>query len=89
VAAHERIKAAARQAIRRVSEMPAYQLSTPVELEMVLGDSSMTAAAAMIPGVRRSGDRTISYTAPDAHTAYNLCRTALALIGTVVTRERG
>ena len=88
-AAHERIKTAARQAIRRVGEMPAYRLSTPVELEMVLGDSSMTAAAAIIPGVRRSGERTISYTAPDAQTAHNVCRTALALIGTVVTRERG
>ena len=86
--AHERIRTAACQVMRRVDEMPPYQLSTPVELEMVLGDSSMAAAAAAIPGVRRAGERSISYSAPDAQTAHNVCRIALALAGTVVTRQR-
>jgi D-aminopeptidase len=68
--------------------MEPYRLSTPVLLEMVLGDSSMAAAAACMPGVNRSGERTISYSAPDARTAHNVCRVALALAGTVVRRER-
>jgi len=33
---------------------------------MVFGDSSMAAAAAIIPRVNRSADRTIMYTAADA-----------------------
>jgi D-aminopeptidase len=55
---------------------------------MVLGDSSMAAAAASIPGVRRSAERTIAYTAPDAQTAHDVCRIALALAGIVARRER-
>jgi D-amino peptidase len=87
--AHARIRTVACTAMRRLREMPPYQLSTPVQLEMVLGDSSMAAAAAIIPGVQRSGERSISYTAPDAQTAHHVCRIALALAGTVATRERG
>ena len=87
-AAHERIRSAACRAIRRIAEMPPYQLSKPVELEMVLGDSSMAAAAGIIPGVRRAGERTITYSAPDAQTAHNVCRLALTLAGIVGTRER-
>ncbi len=68
--------------------MPAYQLPTPVELEMVFGDSSMAAAATIIPGVKRSAERTITYTAEDAQTAHNVCRVALALAGIVARRER-
>ena len=86
--AHERIRTAACRAMRRLSEMAPYRLPAPVLLEMVLGDSSMAAAAAVIPGVNRSGERKISYTAPDARTAHNVCRIALALAGTVVQRER-
>jgi D-amino peptidase len=86
--AHERIHGAACRAIRRIGELPAYQLAAPVELEMVLSDSSMAAAAASIPGVRRSAERTIAYTAPDAQTAHDVCRIALALAGIVARRER-
>jgi D-amino peptidase len=87
--AHDRIRTAACRAMRRLNDMQAYRLATPVLLEMVFGDSSMAAAAAGIPGMSRSAERTISYTAPDARTAYNICRIALALAGTVVRHERG
>jgi D-amino peptidase len=84
----ERIRMAACQAMRRLGEMSPYRLSTPVELEMVLGDSSMAAAAAEIPGMRRSDERAVAYTAPDATTAHNVCRIALACAGNVAQRER-
>ncbi|MBV9543802.1 MAG: M55 family metallopeptidase, partial [Chloroflexi bacterium] len=87
--AHERIRTAACTALRRLADMRPYQLSTPVRLEMVFGDSSMAAAAEIIPDVQRSGERSISYVAPDAQTAHNVCRIALELAGTVVQRQRG
>jgi D-amino peptidase len=87
--AHERIQTAACRALGRLSEMRPYELATPVRLEMVFGDSSMAAAAEIIPNVQRSGERTISYVALDAQTAHNVCRIALALAGAVVRRERG
>ena len=86
--AHDVIRTAAHQAVQRIKEMPPYKLPAPVELEMVLGDSSMAAAATMIPGVKRTSDRTITYTAPDAHSAHDVCRIALALAGLVARRER-
>jgi hypothetical protein len=48
----------------------------------------MAAAAARILGVRRAGDRAIAYTAPDAHTAHNVCRVALVLAGAAARNER-
>jgi D-amino peptidase len=86
--AHERIHAAACRAVERISQMRPYQLEPPVQLEMVLGDSSMAAAAARVPGVKRVGDRAIAYTAPDAQTAHDVCRVALVLAGAVARSER-
>ena len=86
--AHERIRTAACRAVQRIGEMAPYTLPTPLELEMVLNDSSMAAAAAMIPGVKRASDRSITYSAPDARTAHDVCRIALGLAGLVARRER-
>ena len=87
--AHERIRTAARRAVGRLSDMRPYALSTPVGLDMVFGDGSMAAIAARIPGVQRSSDRAITYQAPDAATAYDVCRIALMLAASVSQRERG
>jgi D-amino peptidase len=86
--AHERIRTAARLAVQRVSEMRPYVVETPIALEMVLGDSSMAAAACRIPGVERAGERSIRYSAPDPLTAMNVCRVALVLASAVVRNER-
>ena len=86
--AHERIRVAACRALERVSEMRPYHLRPPIELEMTLGDSSVAAAAARIPGVRRVGDRGVSYSASDALTAQNVCRLALLLAGAIARNER-
>ena len=83
----ERIRSAASRAIQRVSEMPPFQLAPPIKLEMVLGDSSMAAAAASIPGVERCDDRTVTYMAENAQAAYDVCRIALVLAGSVAQRE--
>lgn len=88
VTAHERIRTAACQALRRLNEMHAYQMPAPIRLEMVLADSSMATASARIPGVERVGDRGIIYSAPDAKTAYDVCRVALVLAGAVARQER-
>src|SRR5262249_21973965 len=86
--AHERIRVGACRALQRLSEMQPYRLSSPVELEMTLGESSMAAAAARVPGVHRVGDRGVSYSAADALTAQNVCRLALVLAGAVARNER-
>jgi D-aminopeptidase len=84
----ERIRTAASRAIQRLNEMPPFVLSSPVKLEMVLGDSSMAAAAASIPGVERCAERTVVYMAENAQLAYDVCRIALVMAGTVAQRER-
>jgi D-amino peptidase len=86
--AHERIRVGACRALERLSEMRPYQMTTPIHLEMTLGDSSMATAAARIPGVRRVDDRGVSYSAADALTAQNVCRLALVLAGAVTRNER-
>jgi D-amino peptidase len=84
----ERIRTAASRALQRVNEMQPFRLTLPIRLDMVLGDSSMAAAAASIPGVERCDDRTVTYTAESAQAAYDVCRLALVLAGTVAKRER-
>ena len=84
----ERIRTAACQAIRQLAEMRPYQLQQPLQLEMDFADSSMAASAARIPGVRRLGDRSVAYTANDAHDAHNVCRIALVLAGAIARNER-
>jgi D-amino peptidase len=86
--AHERIRVGACRALERLSDMQPYQLTAPIQVEMTLGDSSMAAAAARVPGVRRVGDRGVMYSADDALTTQNVCRLALVLDGAVARNER-
>jgi len=83
-----RIQSAAARAMQRVSDMPPFELALPIKLDMVLGDSSMAAAAASIPGVERCDQRTVTFQAENAQSAYDVCRIALALAGSVAQRER-
>jgi len=87
-AALERIRSAAARAIQGANAMPPFRLTLPIKLEMVLGDSSMAAAAASIPGVERCDERTVVYVADSARAAYDVCRIALVLAGGVAQRER-
>jgi D-amino peptidase len=84
----ELIQQAAKRAVERASEMQPYRLSLPIELEMVFNDSSLAASAARIPGAERRGDRVMSYSAPSAQEAYDVCSVALDLAGAVARRER-
>jgi D-amino peptidase len=84
----ERIQRAACEGLGELSSMAPYRLQTPVELEMVMGDSSMAAAIARIPGVERRGERAIRYVASDAQQAYDVCSVGLVLAGSVNQRER-
>jgi D-amino peptidase len=84
----ELIEQAACRAVQRAAEMKPYQLTTPIELEMTFGDSSMAAAASRIPHTERCGDRAMRYSAPSVQKAYDVCSIALVLAGTVARRER-
>jgi D-aminopeptidase len=55
---------------------------------MVLGDSSQAAAICRIPGVERTGDREVRYSAADAIGAMNVCRIGLVLAGAINRGER-
>jgi hypothetical protein len=50
--------------------------------------SSQAAAISRIPGVERSGDRAVCYSAPDALSAMNVCRIGLVLAGAINRGER-
>jgi D-aminopeptidase len=68
--------------------MQPYLLTSPVVLNMVLGDSSMAAAASRIPGMDRTGEREVTYRASNAQQLYDVCSIALVLAGDIARRER-
>jgi D-amino peptidase len=86
--AHERIRTAACQGIRKLDSLQPYRLELPIHLEMVFADSSMAAAAATIPGSERRGERGVAYVAPSAQIAHDVCTIALVLAGAVARGER-
>jgi D-amino peptidase len=85
--ATERIRRAASQAVKRLSEMKPYRLEAPIRLEMVWVDSSIAAEVSRIPGVQRCGDRATQFEAADMQTVADVCDIALVLAAGVVRRE--
>jgi len=77
--ARERIASGVKAAITHRSAMRQPRLSSPVTLEVELTRSNWADAAVMVPGVRRVGGRTVSYTAPDMPAAYRMSRLLLLL----------
>jgi D-amino peptidase len=71
----KRIREGARQAIERLGEFKPMEVTKPVTIEMDHYWSLEADLTALIPGVERTGDRTVRFQAPDALEAY---RTFLA-----------
>ena len=76
--AREQITAGVKVALlKRIARQPV-RLSLPITLEIELDELYHADQVALIPGMRRSG-RVVSYTAPDALTAYRVARLIMAL----------
>ncbi len=64
-ASQDAIRAGAKRALSRLSEMKPYVVSKPVRLEMDFIQALSADLASDIPGLERIGDRTLAYTGKD------------------------
>lgn len=64
------IREATAKALARLSQMKPYVMAGPIRMETDFKDSAMADAAAMTPGVERSGPRSCACTCKDAVEAY-------------------
>ena len=82
--ARERIWAGAREAVELVKgrKMKPFVVKPPIEVEIDMKDAGMADAALQMPGSKRKGARTITYSAPNALEAYKaiVCAVELASI---------
>ncbi len=74
-----RIREAAADAVRGAAGMPVSGVGRPVVLEVEWQSTSMAQACAMVPGVERTGPRTVAFTGVGASEAYR----ALVVMGIV------
>jgi D-amino peptidase len=77
--ARDRIASGVKSAVAHRAAMRQPRLATPVTLEVELGQTNWADAAMLVPGMKRTSGRVVSYTAPDMPTAYRVCRLLLAL----------
>jgi D-amino peptidase len=77
--ARERIASGVKAALARRAQLRQPKLSTPVTLEIEVGQTHWADAAMLIPGMKRVAGKTVSYTAPDMPTAYRVSRLIMAL----------
>jgi D-amino peptidase len=68
--ARERIRSAARDAMRIAPELAPYDVAPPYELEVDLSNLRMAELCALIPGTERIGGRTVRYTSQDFAEAF-------------------
>jgi D-amino peptidase len=71
-AARDAIRAGMERALARIETMKPYQPETPLRGELDLRLPGMAAYAAVLPGVERTGPRTVAYGADDGEAFYRL-----------------
>lgn len=77
--ARERIQAGAQRALARVGEMEPFTLEPPVTLELGVAHTSQMDRIVLIPGVERTGPRTMRYVHDDYVTAFRCLLAACIL----------
>lgn len=70
--AQERLRRAAREAVARRSEVAPLTLPGPLDVEADLLNPTALDLAELVPGVTRTGGRTVAFTAADTAEAYRL-----------------
>jgi D-amino peptidase len=68
------IGAGVRSALAKRNQIQPVRLTTPITLDVELANTAFADNVAMVPGVRRTGPRSVSYTAPDMVIAYRMSR---------------
>jgi len=79
--AYELIKSGVARALDRRERVPLYTTSGKIKLEMEFYRADYTDQLDLIPGVTRTGGRTVEYTGDDFAVIYKLMRALLALSG--------
>ncbi len=77
--ARARLTEAARQALAKRASIAPYKLSPPFTFELELNTSLQAEAPTLIPGVKRAGARTVTFTASDYIEGFKLLRALIAL----------
>jgi len=63
--AQELIKKKATEALKRLKDFKPYRLDPPYTMEVTFTDEELAEKASWIPGAKRSGDRSVSFTSDD------------------------
>ncbi len=75
------LREGARKALASLKEMKPYTLKPPFEFELNFHNSQQTEPGVLIPGVRRTSPRTLTFTAQDYLDGFKLMRALIALAG--------
>lgn len=77
--ARRRLQAGAREALGRRAQVRPFTMTAPYRFELSFMNAGQTDLAASLPGVTRSGPRTIAFTSQDYIEGFKLLRAAIAL----------
>ena len=80
-AARASMKQAGREAVAKIKTTAPYRLASPYAIEVEFHNSGQAEMPAMLPGVKRSGARTVSFSATDFIEGFKLLRAVIALAG--------
>jgi D-amino peptidase len=78
-AACRRIEAGAFEAMSRLDERPLYRLNGPFELEIEWQNTAMADACEQVPGIERTGGRTVCYRDADYRRSYQALLSLLTM----------
>ncbi|HWB73426.1 MAG TPA: M55 family metallopeptidase [Nannocystaceae bacterium] len=83
VRARELIREAAKRVVSQPQRFRPYTLALPMVLELELMNTAITDAVAIIPGLQRTGARSVRYECADVDTMFRALMTIVRLGGTV------
>ena len=84
LAACEKIRAGAAEAVRRAGSLPPFRPPAPYDLEVDFVQAANADAAELVPGTRRTAGATCAYRAPDAATLIQVIQAWTLLAGTTI-----
>jgi len=79
--ARKRLKEGAREALQASPKAAAFKLSPPFQFELGVNSSAQAELPALIPLVRRTGPRTVEFSADDYLAGFKLLRALISLAG--------
>jgi len=80
--ARARLKAAAKEAFLKKDKIPAFRLNPPFVFDVEFNNSAQAETPLLLPGVKRTSARGVTFTAGDYLEGFKLLRAVIALAGT-------